>query len=173
MLNKPASKYRWVWYFLVLGLLTAGGILVNTWYNLRQQLTLEQLEAARQLWFKNGPRHYRLEYTIKTEVNPDPSGVAPERYSVEVRDGKIMAVFGPDNKVLGPDKLEPCDHEFDSMDSLFAAIEKQLRADADPARPRAFVKATFDGRDGHIMHYVHSVMRTRERLEVKVELTPE
>ena len=170
--NRPTS-YRWLWYFIAMCVLVASGIAANVWFNLSQQLTLEQLEANRQLWNDKGPRDYRLKYTIKEEVNPDPARMAPQRYTVEVLDGRITAVFGPDNKMLDPHDLEPGDFEFDSMDSLFAVIEKQLRIDADPARPRAFVKATFSARDGHIMHYVHSVMRTRKRLEVSVEMTPE
>jgi hypothetical protein len=63
--------------------------------------------------------------------------------------------------------------EFDSMDSLFAGIDRQLRIDGDPSRPQAFVKAEFDGGDGHVTYYLHSVMRTRERLEVRVQLKRE
>ena len=56
------------------------------------------------------------------------------------------------------------------MDSLFDFIRDRLRADASPDRPRAFVKASFDEKDGHVSNYVHSVMSTRERLEVTVKL---
>jgi hypothetical protein len=170
---RRGGRCRWVWYFLVLGLLTAGGIIANTWYNLRQQLTPEQLEVARQLWIKNGPRDYRLYYTIKHEVNPDPAGVAAERYSVEVHDGKITAVYGPDNKRIDPDEMEPGDYDMDTMDDLFALLAWKLQTDSEPGKPRAFVTATFDANDGHIVHYVHSVMQTRERLEISVEMVPE
>ena len=44
---RSPSRYRWVWYFVVLGGLTAAGIAANIWFNLRQQLTPEQLESAR------------------------------------------------------------------------------------------------------------------------------
>jgi hypothetical protein len=152
----------------VLGVLTAGGITANVWFNLRQQLTPEQLDAARRLWDENGPHDYRLDYTIKREVNPDLAGTVPQRYSVNVRGKKIVTVADSEGR-----NLKSGEFEFDSMDSLFTTIGKRLRADADPARPRAFVKATFDSRDGHVTHYVHSVMSTRERLEVTVELTPE
>lgn len=168
MPGNPPSKYRWVWYFVVLGVLTAGGVAANVWFNLRQQLSPEQLDAARRLWNERGPRDYRLSYTIKREVNPDLAGTVPQNYTVQVRDAKPVSVSGTDGRAL-----KPGDYDFDSMDSLFAAIEKQMRADADPDKPRAFVKATFNGRDGHVVHYVHSVMRARERLEVTVELVPE
>jgi hypothetical protein len=167
MADTPTFSHRWIWYFVVLGVLTAGGITANTWYNLRQQLTLEQLDAARRLWNEKGPRNYRLDYTIKRDVNPDPAGTVPVTYTVQVRDGKVESIAGSAGHSGRSD-----DYEFGSMDSLFAAIEKRLCADADSAQPRAFVKASFDGRDGHVMHYVHSVMQTRERLEVTIELTP-
>jgi hypothetical protein len=162
------SRYGWVWFFVILGVLTAGGIGANVWFNLQQQLTPEQLEAARRVWAEHGPADYRLDFTIKREVNPDLAGTVPKNYSVQVRGKKPKAVTDPDGR-----PLKPGEAEFDSMDALFAAIDMQLRADSDPNRPRAFVKATFDGSDGHVKHFVHSVMRTRERLEVTVQLTRE
>jgi hypothetical protein len=69
--------------------------------------------------------------------------------------------------------MKPGDHEMDSMDGLFAVIARKLQADSEPGKPRAFVTATFDPTDGHIVHYVRSVMQTRERLEISVELVRE
>jgi len=167
MNNAQPARYRWVWFFVVLGVLTTGGIAANVWFNLYQQLTPEKLEQARRLWQEKGPSGYRLDYTIKREVNADPAGTVPQNYSVQVNGQKVL-VTTTDGK-----DLEPSEYEFGSMDSLFDAIARQLRADSDPAHPRAFVKADFDGADGHVTHYVHSVMRTRERLEVTVKMTPE
>jgi hypothetical protein len=157
-----------MWFFLILGVLTTGGIATNVWFNLHQQLTPEQLDEARRLWGEEEPAGYRLDYTIKREVNPDLAGTVPQNYSVQVRDKKIIDITTPEGQAL-----KPSEAEFDSMDSLFAAMDRQLREDSDPARPRAFVKAEFDGKDGHVTHYVHSVMRTRERLEVTVKMTRE
>jgi hypothetical protein len=162
------ARYRWVWFFVILGVLTTGGIGANVWFNLNQQLTPEKLDKARRLWQEKGPANYRLDYTIKREVNPDLAGTVPQNYTAQVRDGKTILVSTLDGR-----ELKPGDTEFDSMDSLFDAIARQLRTDSDPGRPRAFVKAMFDGSDGHVTHYVHSVMRTRERLEVTVQLTRE
>ena len=50
--------------------------------------------------------------------------------------------------------------------------ERRLRADRESGGSRPFVKATFDHQDGHIVHYVHSVMKTHERLEITVTLRP-
>jgi hypothetical protein len=91
----------------------------------------------------------------------------PQNYTAHVN-GEKVSVTTPEGKVL-----RPGDYDFDNMESLFDAIDRQLRRDSDPDRPRAFVKAEFDGNDGHVTHYVHSVMRTRERLEVTVKMTRE
>src|SRR5262249_1098653 len=85
----PRPNRRWIWFFAILLLLTVGGITWEVWYKLRQQLTPEQLTAARQLWNEQGPRDYILKYEIKLEYNPDPAGVAPLKYKVKVRDGKV------------------------------------------------------------------------------------
>jgi hypothetical protein len=151
-----SPRYRWVWYFIILAVLTAGGITANLWYNLRQQLTPDQLETARRLWAEKGPRDYRLEYTIKHDLNSDPVATVPERYSVQVRGGKAVSVTDPEGRTL----QAPQD-PVGSMDALFDRIAEQLRTDAELGRPRAFVTATFDGSDGHVKHYVHSVMYTR------------
>jgi hypothetical protein len=147
-----------VWFFLILGALAAMGITTEIWFNLHQQLTPERLAEARARWRKNGPRDYVLEYAIRRDQTPDPARPAPEKYTVRVADGKVES--------------PPRPGEFGSMDDLFAAIDRQLAADRESGGPRPFVKATFDPRDGHIVHYVHSVMRTRERLEVSVQLHP-
>jgi hypothetical protein len=147
--------------------MTIGGIAANVWFNLRQQLTPEQLDEARRVWSQKRPGSYELHYTIKREVNPDLAGTVPLNYTAHVN-GEKVSVTTPEGKVL-----RPGDYEFDNMESLFDAIDRQLRVDSDPDRPRAFVKAEFDGIDGHVTHYVHSVMRTRERLEVTVKMTRE
>lgn len=156
----------WIWFFAVLLLLTTAGITAEVWFNLHQQLTPEKLAQARRVWNENGPRDYHLEYIIKLEYNPDPAGTAALKYEVRVRDRKAIAVTTPEGQPLRPDE-----YEFDSMDSFFDYIDKRLREGAEPDKPRAFVKATFDEKDGHVVHYVHSVMRTRERLEIRTELT--
>src|SRR5262249_34361239 len=144
---RQSSRNRWVWYFVILAILTTGGITANLWYNLRQQLTPEELAAARRLWSENRPRDYQLNYTIKQELNPDPAGGTPRRFRVMVRDDNIASVTDPDGRALKPDAFE-----FDSMDALFNFIDWQLRVDAKPGKPRAFVKATFAPTDGHVTH---------------------
>ena len=59
----PQQSYRWVWYFVVLGVLTVSACTILVWYNLRQQLKQEDLQAARALWKLNRPPDYDLIYS--------------------------------------------------------------------------------------------------------------
>jgi hypothetical protein len=159
--RQPVTRSRrWVWFFLFLAVVPAALIGVEIWFNLNQQLTPEKLAAARARWDENGPRDYVLDYEVKHEYNPEPASRNPDRYTVRVKDRKAAR---PSN---------PGAFEFGSMDDLFDYIERQLRADREAGGSRPFVTATFARQDGHIAHYVHSVMATRERLEVTVTLRP-
>ncbi|HEX5272767.1 MAG TPA: hypothetical protein VFW33_19855 [Gemmataceae bacterium] len=153
----PARRPRkWVWFFLLLGTLAAAGIVIEVWSNVQQQLTPEKLAVARALWAQNGPRDYELDYEVKRDETPDPSPRVGEKYTVRVKDGKA------EPRPSG---------EFGGMDELFDWIADRLARDAaDHTRP--FVKGTFDRHDGHVLHYVRSVMTTRERVEITVTLRP-
>jgi hypothetical protein len=153
---KSQKSKKWVWFFLLLAALAAAGVTVEVWSNLNQQLTPEKLAAARAVWREKGPRDYFLDYEIKREDNPDPAPHAGDKHTVRVADGKAEAHAG----------------EFGSMDELFDEIDRRLRADREAGGRLPFVKATFDPGDGHIVHYVRSVMKSRERLEVTVTLRP-
>lgn len=154
----PRRPKRWVWFFLVLGTLAVAGVGIEVWSNLQQQLTPEKLALARALWADKGPRDYTLDYEIKREDAPDPSPRVGEKHTVRVKDGKT--------------ETPPAPGEFGDMDDLFDWIDGRLRADRESGGPRPFVKATFDPHDGHVLHYVRSVMRTHERIEVTVTLRP-
>ncbi len=152
-LRKGGSR-RWVWFFLLLAAAAAAAVGVEVWSNARQQLTPDKLAVARTLWAEKGPRDYELDYDVKREDVPDPSPRAGEKHTVRVKDGKVEGTPAG---------------EFGSMDDLFRWIDERLARDAaDHARP--FVKATFDPHDGHVLHYVRSVMSTRERIEISVTL---
>jgi hypothetical protein len=151
---------RWVWFFLLVGVLGAAGVSVEIWSNLTQQLTPEQLAGARRRWRDKGPRDYVLEYAVKREYNPDPAGRAPVTYTVHVKDGKVESATAGER-------------EFGSMDDLFDKIERQLDADIAAGGKRNFIRADFDRTDGHVTFYRRSVMATHELLEVVVQLRKE
>src|SRR5712664_2552474 len=76
----PQQSYSWVWYFVVLGVLTVAACTILVWYNLRQQLKKEDLQAARAQWQQNRPSDYDLTYTKR--------GSASGIFFVKVRNGK-------------------------------------------------------------------------------------
>jgi hypothetical protein len=158
------TNRKWVWFFVLVGTLTVLGAGWAVWSNLNQQLTPEKLAAVRARWEAQGPRDYDLDYEIKREANPDPAPRAGDRYTVRVRDGKVESVLTADGKPPRPGEFE-----FGGMDDLFDRIEQRLRADRQPGAPRAFFVVTL--RDDRL-HYVRSVMTTRERLELNVTLKP-
>jgi hypothetical protein len=60
------------------------------------------------------------------------------------------------------------------MSALFDFIEEFLRLDTQPNSPRAFNRATFDANDGHVVHFVRSVMGTGQRVEITdVKIEPQ
>jgi hypothetical protein len=152
---KTQNSKRWVWFFLLLGTLTVSGVVIGVWSNLQQQLTPEKLAAARAQWTEKGPRDYELDYEVKRGDRPDPSPQVGEKYTVIVKDGKAVS--------------PPPPGRFGSLDDFFDWIEQRLRADREPGAPRVFAVLTFHGDE---LHYVRSVMTTRERIEITAKFHP-
>lgn len=158
---KPAGprNANWIWYFVLLFVLVATSLTILIVYNLRQQLTAEQLSAARLLWEQKGPRDYDMQYT--QEVG------ALEHFEVKVRNGSVISATR-DGKPIEPRQLN--DH---SMLALFGFIEGFLKCDAAPGRPRTYTVANFSKEDGQLFRYVRRVSGTTERVEIIVQkLTP-
>src|SRR5881394_43039 len=111
------SKHRsWIWFFVVLALLGIASIGINLAYNLRQQVTPEQVQAARQLWEQKGPRNYDLVYTKAGSVK----GV----FKVEVRNARVrkvmeLAELGDANGRLLEERL----YRYYGMSGLFDDLE--------------------------------------------------
>jgi hypothetical protein len=150
------SGKGWVWFFVILALLTVTAIVINVRYNLSQQLTADHLAAARALWEQKGPRDYDLEYEQK--------GADPGVFVSHVRDGKVVSL------TRNSQPLEPRLYKYYDMAALFAYIEQFMKIDAEPGKPRTFVRAQFDSEDGHLVHYRRSVMGTQEWVELNVQL---
>jgi hypothetical protein len=168
---RKRSNYLWLWFFLIVGVLAAGAIAFLWWYNLSLQLKPEQLDAAWQLWKKRGPADYDLSYT-KT-------GSVEDQISVRVRGGKVqdIRVRGQPLEEINKDEIKkgrPLEelYEFYGMDALFRDVERFLKIDSEPGKPRTYTRASFDADDGHLVHYVRRVMGTQERLEITVDFKP-
>ena len=63
-------------------------------------------------------------------------------------------------------------YRYQDVPALFSFLEEFLERDSQPGSPRVFATARFDAQDGHLIHYVRSVMSTRERQEIDVKLEP-
>lgn len=151
---------RWIWFFVVLVLLTLAAIFIETWYNPTVPLTPALLAEARAKWNEYGPRDYDMDYTIKRLESPD-------RFHVQVRNGKAVSVIMNDKIALGSDQ-----YSFYTMPALFGFIADFLEQDSQPGKPRTFTNVLFDPVDGHLIHYVRSVAVRRERQEISVRLQP-
>jgi hypothetical protein len=172
-MSTPAGRRprRWVGFFLLLAVLAAAGGITPVVYNLRLQLTAEQVAQARARWRERAPHDYDLRCTEKRL-----HGGAEERneYVVLVRGGQAVALggngellrlegagaaLGPIIRALPGDAGEPV-----GIDPLFDRIEAALRQDAAEGR-RTYATATFDPHDGHPLRYVRRVRATGERVE--------
>ncbi len=65
IMNAPRRNRGWIWYFVILGVLTVAAVGVLVTFNVQQQLKPEQVEAARRLWEAKGPPDYDMTYTQK------------------------------------------------------------------------------------------------------------
>jgi hypothetical protein len=156
--NGPPARPKnraWVWYFVILIVLTIAATTTLFVFNIKQQLTPEQLAAATALWKAKGPASYDMEYTKQL-------GTEEEKYFVEVRKGEVVSVK------MNDQPIEERLYRYHSMLALFSFIEQFQKIDREPGRPRAFVRADFDATDGHIQRYVRSVSGTRERVQIVV-----
>lgn len=156
--NARVPNRRWIWYFVVLVLLTIAAVATLIVYNLGQQLKREQLAAARELWKSNSLKSYQLTYTQKKG-----SDARAETYVVRVRSGKVVSVS------LDGRPLEKRLYSFFGMEALFDYILDFLEQDARPDRPRTFARARFDPDSGALRDYVRRVMGGSERVEIKVD----
>jgi hypothetical protein len=157
---------RYAWYFLLLALLTAVAIVTPIVYNLRQQLTREQVDAAAALWKAHGPADYDMLYAEKIDDE-----IRSSESRVKVRKGEVveLRVNGKlkDLEHISPEKLQ----EF-TAEGMFAQIKKELEEDTAEGRRRNFATAYFDPKTGFPIHYVRRVRGTHTRLEWSARLLP-
>lgn len=157
----PKKSRSWLWYFAFLVAATMAATTTMIVYNLRQQLTPQQLQEAIGRWQKNKPADYDMEYSKQ-------SGSTVETYYVQVRGGKVTRVDMRTGQAKDVEPLEERLYPYHSVDALFGFMNDFLAQDARPGRPKAFVRAVFADEDGHPMRYVRSVSATRERVEIIV-----
>jgi hypothetical protein len=169
---------RWVVYFLLLAVLGPGAAVALVVYNLRLQLTPEQVAQARARWRERAPRDYDLRCTEKLLRD---GAEEQNEYVVLVRGGAVVAL-GANGELLrleggGPAlglsvrALPGGAGEPVGALPLFDRIEAALRQDAAEGR-RTYTTATFDPQNGHPVRYVRRVRATGEREEWNCTLAP-
>ena len=154
-MTPPRPGRGWLWYFVILIILAVASSVGLVVYNLRQQLTRDQLEAARAQWDAQGPRDYHLVYTMKGSVTAT--------YDVQVRNGKVVSALG-DGRPL-ESRLYPSY----GMPGLFKNLEGFLDLKEQAGGSRRFLRAAFDPADGHVLQLVTSDPNTRNSVEVIVD----
>jgi hypothetical protein len=152
------KNHNWIWYFVVLAVVAVVAMASLVFYNLSQQLTPEQLAAARALWKEKGPKSYQLTYRIKIGIDHE-----PDIYVVRVRNGEVVSSTlneRPEEKRLFAER---------GMDAMFDWIQEFQELTAKPKQPRTFLRARFDDKTGAVRWYVRRVGGSSERLEITVE----
>ena len=161
------ERRGWIWFFLFLAVMGSAAIIIPIIYNQSQQLSSEQLDAARQLWAKKAPLNYDLEYQVRRQSDSDTPNDqnADERFRIEVRNGQVTSVKKDGNPL--PAKV----WERHSLDAIFDLIANNLDADNASTGRRNYAHAQFDKEDGHPTVYVRRIMGTRQRLQIILQLT--
>lgn len=160
----------WLWYFLLLAVLTVAAVAILVVYNLNQQLTPEQLEMARAHWEKNKPASYKMAYSIRINAEPN-----EDKYVVEVQNGKAVKAY-----VNGKPEVKERLHYY-GMEQLFRYVgrfqdidaRKKAEHEKNPQPGQrlssVYCRAIFDEKTGALRWYVRRVMGTRDRVEVTVD----
>jgi hypothetical protein len=167
-LDKERKPNRgWLWYFVILAVLTVLATTILVVFNLGQQLKPEQLAAAQKLWEENRPADYVLTYTKK--------GNASGTFIVTVRHGRVVSVIMRE-EVVKDNEIQVVEQPLErrlyrnyDMVGLFNDIERFLELDAKKGSSRTYLRAKFDPKNGQLRWFVRSVMGTRDRVEIEVE----
>jgi hypothetical protein len=173
--GKRSSRWRWVAVFAVIAALAVGGILLNVWWNLDQQLTPQKLEQAEALWRANGPKDYDLSY----QVTYDRERLA-ERHVVLVRggevafascEGEVVEMAPALAAVVGFPLAGSAAGAGRDVPAIFAHIRELLEKEQATGR-RNFIVAVFDPQQGYPRRFVWRVRRSDRREEWDVRLWP-
>jgi hypothetical protein len=171
MSSAPREKsLAWIWFFVFVLAASVGVAGFMIWFNLRLQLTREQLEDAIRRWKVHGPRDYVM--TVYKRIGDTNADTIVAR----VRGGKVLEVRlnGEPLRNQETDERFPAGHErlqYYTMDHLLREIERFLELD-ERAKRKTYNVALFDEQTGALRRYVRSVPGTREHVEEEVKLEP-
>src|SRR5262249_14350051 len=109
-------KRPWLWYFVVLGILSVTAASIQFWYAKGRVLTLDKVLAAEEKWKAHGPASYDLKYTTR-------KGEVTDEYQVEVRKGKVVSL------TCNGKPVEERLYRYSTMPALLSFIEDFMRQD--------------------------------------------
>lgn len=155
---------RWLWFFVVVGVVSAAAVTLLALYIRNQlgpanQLTLDQLRAARKVWDEKGPKDYQMLYKVRRGGDSN-----VDTFYVEVRGGQVISVLFNSTEHQKPDQ-----YLHHSMPALFNFIERFLKLDAQPNSPQSYRRGYFDSDDGHLLKFERQVIGGPERVQIWVE----
>src|SRR5437016_2377562 len=153
----PTKNRNWVWFFGTLVVLGLVGAAIPIWYNLHQQLTIEALESARDLWRKNGPQNYDLTIEKKFAAAASTGRPTTDTLTIQVRDGKVIWAT-----INGQPLEGRLWREYD-MEGWFDYVERFLQIDQKVDAPRTFAVGRFDPYTGALLKYTRRVTGTNEQ----------
>jgi hypothetical protein len=159
---QPKNR-NWIWLFVVMFTLAALAAGINLTFNLRQQLTLEQITKAKATWEHFGPDDYDL------IVRKDVTVAGPEHGINDVLKVQVRKRTVTDFQFNGKPHEDRRLWSHYDMAGLFDWIERFAEMDAQPKAPRTFCVGFFDLEDGHIIKYIRSVSGTGDRQELNIE----
>jgi Family of unknown function (DUF6174) len=157
--RRPARP--WLWYFVILTVLSVVAVTIQVWYARGRVLTLDKVLAAEQLWRTNGPASYDLKYTTR-------KGDTTDEYHVQVRQGKVVSL------TCNGKPVEERLYRYSTMPALFSFIEEFMRQDDEAAkegkrRPYAF--GDFNPEMGYLRRFAHG-QNASNGVEIRTEFTP-
>ncbi len=163
-----------------MGCLALLAIGINWAWNSMQPLTPERLQAARALWKEKGPADYDLKIarTIMTESSDGVRQTIVDKYSVKVRDGKIVKFLvngkEPEPRLNRDGTPNPeADREgrsHFSVNGIFDDVEEIMAKDK-KGDVKSFLRARFNKEDGHLMLFSRQVNGLRNPY-IQVDFKP-
>jgi hypothetical protein len=163
---------RWLWVFVVLGVLGLLAMGINFAYNVGEPLTPEKLNAARALWEEKRPANYDLHIMFSREYMSADNrrGTIVDQFDVQVRDGRVTGflVNGKEPDPLldekGQRRLEDERLRRESYDisGICDSIEDLMNKDRREQSP-SLMRARFDRNDGHVSYFTRQIYKRREQ----------
>ncbi len=154
------NNYAWIVYFAFLVIASVGVAGFMIWFNLRNQLTREKLEAAEKLWNEKGPQSYKMVYMKQIQSEK------PTTFSVTVRNKKVTEVLMNGKPLIKePDQVDD-PKIYHSMEAQFLAIQRFMDLDQKAGAEKVYAVGNFDGQTGAVQRYIRRVMSSNERVEL-------